>query len=324
MTLRRSTKQQRAQKPRQPPVQVRDRQTSELVDEPLFSESAMRFLFDTKPGLILAERFLTKTWFSRLYGYYKSGAWSKPGIQDFIHKYHIRSQDFADADFQNFNQFFYRKFKDGVREFPTDPRCLGSPAEGRLLAYAEASQCPFLPIKNQQVPMDELVGRVPSGTRHHAGLDATVWESFKQGPTLILRLSPLDYHRFHAPDEGRILSQSVVKGDLFTVHPMGWASRPDVFFRNHRMVSVLETKNFGLLLYVAVGGFCVGRIRSSLVSGAFRRGQELGWFEMGGSTLLLCGQRNAFQIDSDLLQSSVGRLESLVKLGEKIATITSS
>jgi len=285
-------------------VKIRDRESGKLWEEPLFSELAMRFLFENRVGLWLSRSWLTKSGFSRLYGKLQSTAYSQRKIGKFCEKYNIQLDDFEEGPFVSFNAFFYRKLKPNRRPFPQDTQTMGACAEGRVLGFSKASDCNLLNIKNQKVGMPELVGDP---------------DFQMDGPVLVFRLSPVDYHRFHMMDSAKFESERIIDGDLYTVHPMAWSQRPEVFFRNRRHVFHFQTENFGKIVMIAVGGFCVGRIRTSGSQVNFGRGDEVGWFEMGGSTVIVCGEPGAFHIDPDILTSSQEMIESFTCLGDQVA-----
>ena len=51
---------------------------------------------------------------------------------------------------------------------------------------------------------------------------------------------------------------------------------------------------------------------------AGRRGQEKGYFQFGGSTVVLLLKKDTAVIDSDILENSQNGIETVVKFGEKI------
>lgn len=293
-------------------VWVRNRRTGRMERETQFSAGLFYFLFDTRLGLRLSKSFFIKPWFSKLYGEYQDSPRTAVNIEQFVREHGIRTEEYEEGPFSSFNRFFYRRFRPGQRPFPVEEKVLGAPAEGRVLAYQNLRECPLLSIKGSRLTLDDLV--------QDPGL---ITEAMRSGPVLIFRLSPLDYHRFHAPDDLKVLSKHEVPGELFTVHPLGWKNRPDVFFQNQRGWLRTASHRFGPLLYGAIGGFVVGRIRWNEAS-AFARGEEMGWFEMGGSTIVVVGEAGAFEIDADLLKNTSEGVETLVRLGEPVARAAKS
>ena len=62
----------------------------------------------------------------------------------------------------------------------------------------------------------------------------------------------------------------------------------------------------------------VGRILNLHGEGAFRRGEEKGRFEFGGSTIVLLFEKDSIIPDEDILKNSAEGIETVVKYGEKI------
>jgi phosphatidylserine decarboxylase len=93
----------------------------------------------------------------------------------------------------------------------------------------------------------------------------------------------------------------------------------DILQTNERSVSILNTKNFGMLAYVEVGALFVGTIVQSHTESTFQRGQEKGYFLFGGSTVIVVGQPGAWRPEDDLLEKTAQGIESFVTLGSKIA-----
>lgn len=132
-----------------------------------------------------------------------------------------------------------------------------------------------------------------------------------RGTLAIFRLAPQDYHRFHAPLGGSVVSITPVPGELFTVNPIAIHSEfVDVFTENKRSILWLDTPEFGRVAFVAVGATLVGSIVWSVGPGdAVAKGQELGYFAFGGSTcILLLPDAHPVVWDEDLLQYGWGEL----------------
>ena len=66
-----------------------------------------------------------------------------------------------------------------------------------------------------------------------------------------------------------------------------------------------------------VGALLVGKIVNH-PNTTVVRGQEKGYFQFGGSTVVLLTKANAVTVDEDILQNSERCLETIVKFGEKI------
>jgi phosphatidylserine decarboxylase len=300
-------------------MMIYDRKAGRVVEEKIFGESGVRFLYGNPLGSALESTLLCRPWFSKLYGAYQSSGRSSGAIAEFVRRFEIPMQEYEDGPFRTFNDFFIRKLRPGAREFESDPNRLPAPAEGRYLVFPSVGENTPLPVKGATLNARALLGieEAPEeasrlGLRHFVG-----------GPGFIARLCPVDYHRFHFPDSGKVVGRFRRRGPLRSVNPIALAVRGDLLFRNEREVSILETKNFGRLAYVEVGAICVGKIvQTHPENRDFARGDEKGYFLFGGSTVIVLGERGAFEFDTDLLDKSGTGVECLVRLGEGIATRT--
>jgi phosphatidylserine decarboxylase len=244
---------------------------------------------------------------SRLYGKLQSASWSRGKIDGFVRRFSVAMDECEPGPFASFNDFFIRKFRTGLRPFPENPHEMGAFAEARYLAYAIADQPLTVPIKGLRLDPLSVLGNTPGKER------------FRGGPVLLARLCPVDYHRFHFPDDGEIKHFHEEGGKLHSVNPAALVRKPDLFLANERHISLLETRHFGTLAYVEVGALCVGRIVQTGAGPKFSRGQEKGYFLFGGSTVILYGELGAWVPAEDLLRHTSEGYETLVQLGDAVA-----
>lgn len=290
-------------------LRIFDRKQNRFIVEKIFGESGMRFLYENPMGKALESTLLSRPWFSKLYGAYQNSPLSRRAISQFIEDFKIPMDEFDSGPFSSFNDFFIRKFRPGIRTFEKTPNRFPAPAEGRYLVLPSVTETTNLPVKGANLNGPTLLGDTPEMRR------------FYGGPGFIARLCPVDYHRFHFPDGGKVISETRIQGPLHSVNPVALASRGDLLFRNERQITVIETENLGALAYVEVGAICVGKIVQTFSSDRpISRGQEKGYFLFGGSTVIVIGEPGKFHFDSDLLEKSKSGTECLIRLGEGIAT----
>lgn len=97
----------------------------------------------------------------------------------------------------------------------------------------------------------------------------------------------------------------------------------DVYTENKRVVCPIESPEFGLVTFVAIGATMVGSICFTTEPGqTLNKGDEHGYFAFGGSTVLLFFPPGSIQFDDDLLENSSKPLETLVKVGTSIGRAT--
>src|SRR5262249_54242760 len=121
--------------------------------------------------------------------------------------------------------------------------------------------------------------------------------------------SPRDYHRVHAPVDGRVRTVRHVQGTLFPVNEIGLRHIPRLFARNERVVVEQASALHGPVTTVLVGAIGVGRISlafdselltnngrahgESIYSAAdapeLQRGDELGAFHLGSTVIVFTG-----------------------------------
>jgi phosphatidylserine decarboxylase len=173
------------------------------------------------------------------------------------------------------------------------------------------------------VPSDEDVwikGRQFS-TRDLIGVTGYV-PQFDLGSMLLARLSISDYHRFHAPVAGRVTAVYFLDGSLHISTAEAMRSHNYAIY-NQRTIVMLNSTTYGQVAVVAIGSTCVGTIvtaAGTVVGADVAKGDELGYFQFGGSTVALIFEQGRIQFDEDLLLHSSNRVESLVSLGSRIAT----
>lgn len=290
------------------------RESHQFEKEKIYGEGMLKWLYETGTGQMMS-RILARPSFSKFYGFYQDSSLSKKKIKNFINEFSIDMDEFLPSAGRNFpdpyasfNEFFIRKFKEGKRAFVKDENLMPAFAEARYLAYEKVTKEQTFPVKGEDLSAASI-------------LQKREWtKAFEGGPLFIARLCPVDYHRFHFPDDGRVLDHYQIKGDLHSVNPVALKYKSNILCTNERYVTILETKNFGKLAFVEVGAICVGKIvQSHNLKDSFKRGEEKGLFLFGGSTVILMGIPGSWVPDNDLLQRTAENMETFVKLGQGIA-----
>jgi len=292
-------------------IDLIDRGTGQQQEEEVYGGALVNLLYGSNMGRS-AGKFIPTKLLSQLYGLYNSSLFSRMKVSNFIEKYNVKIDEYQvpSKGFNSFNDFFIRRFKKDQREFKSNLFELSAPCEARYLAYESVGDDLVFPVKGRDLSAKELLK------------NESWFPSFAQGPMLIARLCPVDYHRFHYPIEGQIMEHFRVKGPLQSVNPMALKFKSDIFITNERQVSILETE-LGFLAYVEVGALMVGKIiqTSSMILGkSFKLGEEKGYFKFGGSTVILLGEKGRWKADEDLLENTKNNKETFVKLGDKLAS----
>jgi phosphatidylserine decarboxylase len=144
-------------------------------------------------------------------------------------------------------------------------------------------------------------------------------EYFANGICLVHRMAVDDNHRYIHIDDGKMLSHKTIQGELHTVRPI--SQDFNVFSRNCREVSLLETEHLGTIAYIEVGALLVGKINNNN-NIAFNRCDEKGYFEFGGSTIIILINKD-IEFDHDIDKMNADGIEIKVGVGERIGLICS-
>ena len=261
---------------------------------------SLRFLYGTAPGRVVLKG-LIHPWISKVAGCFLSSRLSKwliPGFKK-SNQIDMAGVIVPEDGFSCFNDFFARK---------REPESLSikkgqfiSPCDGFLRAVKIEDKT-VLDVKHSVYSVGDLLA------------DEELAERFKDGVALVFRLTPANYHRYCYPVTGRVATMRQVEGKLHCVRPIALRTFP-VFVQNSREYQVLETKEFGSVVQMEVGALLVGKIKNHMASAGdsvVQMGREKGYFEFGGSTIILLFEKDKMVLD----EKWTGEEEVPVRLGE--------
>jgi phosphatidylserine decarboxylase len=287
------------------PLPVYDRRAGRLFEE--FMDDAPQ-TYETRPRRSLRQWLEAQPMYDRLIALYQESSRSKKNIQPFIDKHRIDMSEFKPVAYRSYAEFFDREFLPDARPFTSDPNELAAFAEARYFGWERISPNQKFPIKGKSLDAAGLLG-----SKERAA-------PFIEGPVLVARLSPVDYHHLHYPDDGRTLEQDHFGGRLWTVGWKALQSKPDIYLVNERAINIVETVNFGKLGFVEIGALSVGRIvQKHPFDKPFKRGDEKAVFKFGGSAVVLFGEPGKWKPSADILSRTKDSIEMLVRLGEPVA-----
>ncbi|CAG8443664.1 13311_t:CDS:10 [Acaulospora colombiana] len=293
---------------------VIERETREKVWEmmPVYARIGMHLLFFGRVEEKVVEASVIRELFeieSERQGKYFDSPHSVRNIPGFIKHYNLNTEELLEPDiskYETFNEFFYRKLKPGARIIsePENGNVIVSAADSRLMVFRDIDLATKYWIKGKHFTVAELLK------------DEELAREFDEGSIAIFRLAPQDYHRFHSPITGVVGSVKFVSGTYFTVNPMAINEELDVFTENVRSVVALHPSAPGAskVVFVSIGALLVGSIRYTVKEGdKVSKGDELGYFAYGGSTIICLWQKGKVKFDDDLASNSLQSLETLVR-----------
>ncbi len=246
-------------------------------------------------------------------------------IQHFINKYNV---DMSEAilskpeDYVDFHQFFTRHLKPELRPIANHEKSIISPADSCISQIGSIHDGKIIQAKGFDFTVQELLG----GNQQLA-------EQFFAGNFCTLYLAPRDYHRVHMPYAGKLKKMIYIPGNLFSVNQLTAQSVDNLFARNERVVCIFETA-YGLMAVVFVGALIVGSISTAWAKNInskynevvsldydaskqaliFERGDEIGYFTLGSTVILLFAPNIAVWHDEF-------KTDSCVKMGQEIGTM---
>jgi len=224
-------------------------------------------------------------------------------IQWYSVKYGVKEEFITPAGgFKTIDQFFTRRLKDGIHTIDRTGNCAVFPVDARIDQFGDIKDTTMIQAKGVEYSLRYLV---PSET----------YRKFLWGNFITLYLSPGDYHRIHSPVDGTVVGYFNIPGKLFTVQDWMVRGLPDLFAKNERLISYIESRA-GMVAVCKVGAMNVGRITLSYcaerTNRTFRRrrefffppqdqvpvhaGDELGVFHLG-STIIILFQRGMITFD---------------------------
>ncbi len=247
-------------------------------------------------------------------------------IRTFIERYGVNMDEAlrnSPEDYANFNDFFTRELKHGIRPNLAGDKGVACPVDGAISQLGKIEYGRIFQAKGHNFSLIDLLG----GNLQDA-------QPFMGGEFATIYLSPKDYHRIHMPVDGTLRKMIYVPGKLFSVNPVTAANVPNLFARNERLVCLFDSAQ-GPVVMVLVGAIIVASIATVWGGTIAPHGDEVRTYEYGskkaiklkqaeemgrfllGSTVVLLFPEKTIKWDADL------SADSNVRLGQEIGRIVS-
>lgn len=263
---------------------------------------SVRLLYQTTLGRGIL-KFLVQPKISKMAGRFLDSKCSCFIIPHFIKKNNIDMSDvlIPEGGFSSFNEFFCRKRKQDKAEFDKDK--VISPCDAFLTCIPIKKDSVF-DVKHTKFSLEDMLG------------DEKLAQEFEDGYAFVFRLTPTHYHRYAYPACGKVVRAKRISGILHCVRPIVTRQIP-IYTQNTREYQVIRTKEFGKIIQMEVGALLVGRITNHDIrkNRLVKAGQEKGYFEFGGSTIILLFQKDKIKPCREF----AGKDEADVRLGMPIA-----
>jgi phosphatidylserine decarboxylase len=221
--------------------------------------------------------------------------------------------DLSDARQQSFKSLhacFTRALKPGARPIDADARVLASPCDAIVGACGTVEGTELLQAKGFPYTLGDLLA------------DPALVEAYRGGTYVTLRLTSSMYHRFHAPHDGTVERVTYISGDTWNVNPIALKRVERLFAKNERAVIRTRLAGGHLVTLVPVAAILVASIRLHFLDvvmnmnyrgattidcdAAFKKGDELGWFEHGSTIIVFAPP--GFQLCSEVREGTPIRM----------------
>jgi len=232
------------------------------------------------------------------WGHFLDSPASIGGLQTFYADPKMKLDDYyvGPSGWLTFNQFFAREIKPGKRPIAGlgDKKTIVSPADSVYKGAFPITDQATLEVKGISHKISNLLQDTQYGRLFKGGLFTHAF------------LSITDYHRFHAPFGGTVVEKKLVPGFAY----IGVFMRPDgstyltdgqtYQFKQRRGVIVMKTEEIGYIAILPIGMGPVSSVELTPDVGAtLHKGEELGFFQFGGSDVIVLFQKDAVDLSAE-------------------------
>lgn len=260
------------------------------LNEQLAAQKHINYLYQSRTGRIF-RFFITNKYAARFAGWYTRTRFSRIHISSFINNHQIditESEEKIDA-YRSFNDFFTRKLKQSARPINQESNSIISPADGYIIIVNDLKEHTPIMIKNVPFTLATFLANTNAA------------QKFYNGTMVIIYLAPWNYHRFHFPFKASATKTHSIHGTYESVHPFVFFSSTQPLHVNERICwhLIADNNNNNEIMCVAVGATFVGQITTSFTPNIiYQKGDEMGYFSFGGSTVVLIFPKDTFIPDT--------------------------
>ncbi|KAL6329820.1 hypothetical protein AAG906_037532 [Vitis piasezkii] len=154
-------------------------------------------------------------------------------------------------------------------------------ADSRLTAFKSVEDSLRFWIKGRKFSIQGLLGKEICSS------------SFIDGTLVIFRLAPQDYHRFHFPVSGTI--------ERLLTYLDAYIQYVNPIAVNSKYCNVFTENKQNFQYNLDAGGICCNR--ATMVGSITFTKKKFGYFSFGGSTVICVFEKDAIEIDEDLLEN---------------------
>lgn len=283
-------------------MNYRDREGNSFHEDS-FQDTFLKKVYQSTCGRMLMRPLVVPA-ISKIGGRVLDTQLSSCFVPGFIRRNHIDMSDYEPCVYTSYNDFFTRRIRPEARPIEMKPEALISPSDGKVSVYPVSSQG-IITIKHTDYSVASLLR------------DSTLAKAYEGGICFVIRLTVDNYHHYCYVDSGEKTVNRVIPGLFHTVNPVAF-EHVAVFKENTRAYCGIHSPNFGNMIQMEVGAMMVGKIVNLHEAKTVMRGEEKGYFEFGGSTIVLLVKKDRVKVCDDIAKNMSEGYETLVKMGEVI------
>ncbi|MFJ9952053.1 phosphatidylserine decarboxylase family protein [Kitasatospora sp. NPDC091207] len=246
----------------------------------------------------------------------EDGWLSAPAVNEFDLDEYVTEADKKKPHwgYTSFNAFFHRELLPGKRPVDTDPAAVVSANDGAVFRIArDVRETDDFWLKGQPYSLVDMLNGSPYTSRF---LNGDVFQSFLAGS---------DYHRWRSPIDGVVRSAEVVDGLMFSnAESAGEDPTAGTYSQgyqasvNTRGLLFIESPDarIGMVCVIPIGITEISSVTIGVKPGQpVKKGDELGWFSYGGSSMCLVFEPGKVRFLDDL------KPDRKIRVSARIATV---
>ncbi|WP_391116132.1 phosphatidylserine decarboxylase [Psychrobacillus sp. L3] len=229
---------------------------------------------------------------------------SKKMIPSYIKYFDITIQEISNniQDFSTLHEFFIRNVKQESRPVEQLESAVVSPVDAKVEKFGTISLDGVFHVKGKSYTLRDIIG------------SEKLADEYVNGKYIVLYLSPAEYHRIHAPTDGKVLRQYILGNKSYPVNKWGLQYGKNTISGNYRLLTEIEMPNTKNCFFIKVGAMFVNSIELTNTSKGWIKGEEVGYFSFGSTVVML------FSEDSIEFAPTVQE-GKFIRMGELVANM---